>query len=108
MEKLSENQTPDLLEIHKTLSGLGNVLIQAGLSDGINCRFYPAIGWITFSCGDFKYETDSDKPYNEEEYLSVVKSIEDFMKEKVKDYEKQIFALECSKAVMDVYLSEKK
>lgn len=107
MEKLSEKQTPNMSEIRKTLVGLGNVLIQAGLEENLECRLYSAINDFTFSCGDFHYEINVVKPYDEQEYNAFVESIETFMKEKVEDYEKQIFALECSKAVMDLYLTEK-
>lgn len=108
MEKLSEKQTPDFVEMRKTLVGLGNVLIQAGLAEDINCRFYPTIKDFAFQCGKHHYEVNSVNPYDEESYNSFVESIKDFMRSKVKDYEEQIFALECSKAVIEVYFSENK
>ena len=94
--------------MRKTLVGLGNVLIQAGLAENLECRFYPSIEDFTFKCEDFRYEFNSANPYNEEEYQSFVKSVEDYMKATVKDYEERIFALECSKAIMEVYLTKEK
>lgn len=108
MEKLSEKQTPDFVEMRKTLVGLGNVLIQAGLAEDISCKFYPNLEDFSFDCGDFGYEVSAIRPYNEDEYHLLVENIKDYMREKVKDYEKRIFALECAKAVIEVYLSESK
>ena len=108
MEKLSEKQTPNYEEMRKTLVGLGNVLIQADLADNISCNLYPMIGHFCFECGEFKYEVNTLSPYDETEYLTFVKSIEDFMMDKIKDYEERIFDLECSKAVMELYLNNKK
>lgn len=108
MEKLLEKQSPNLVEMQKTLVGLGNVLIQAGLSESISCNVYPSLGWLKFSCGDFSYEIDGANPYDEESYNSFVKSMEDLMKERISDYEKQIFQLECSKAIMELYFTDKK
>ena len=107
MEKLSEKQTPNIAEIRKTLVGLGNVLIQAGLVENLECRWYSSIEDFTFRCGKYEYEINAAYPYNEEEYLSFVESIKDDMKKKIADYENQIFSLECAKAVMEVYLTEK-
>ena len=108
MEKLSEKQTPDFVEMRKTLVGLGNVLIQAGLADEISCVYYPSLEDFSFKCGEFKYDVSVSRPYNEDEYHLMVENIKQFMREKVKNYEEQIFKLECAKAVMEVYLSESK
>ena len=108
MEKLSEKQTPNVTEMRKTLVGLGNVLVQAGLVENIECKYYSSIEDFTFSCGDFHYEFNVACPYNEEEYQSFVKFIEDYMKERIEEYEKTIFEIECSKAVMEVYLTKEK
>lgn len=107
MEKLSEKQTPNIAEMRKTLVGLGNVLVQAGLAENIECRWYSSINDFTFRCGKYEYGFNSTTPYNEEEYLSLVESIKDDMKNTIADYEKQIFSLECAKAIMEVYLTEK-
>lgn len=107
MEKLSEKQNPNMSEIRKTLVGLGNVLIQAGIEEDIDCRWYSSIMDFTFTCGKYHYVINSSKPYNEDEYQSFVESIKDDMKKTIADYDKQIFSLECSKAIMEVYLTEK-
>lgn len=107
MEKLSEKQSPNLVEMRKTLVGLGNVLIQANLAEEISMTVYPYSKEFSFSCGDFKYSVSSIHPYDEEEYQTFIKSIEDFMMDKIKDYEERIFALECEKAIMEVYLNNK-
>ena len=107
MEKLSEKQTPNIAEVRKTLVGLGNVLIQAGLVENIECRWYSSIEDFTFRCGKYEYEINAAYPYNEEEYQSFVESIKDDMKKTIADYEKRIFSLECAKAVIEVYLTEK-
>lgn len=108
MENQSEKQTPDLVEVRKTLVGLGNVLVQAGLADGINYREWSTIGSVSFQCGDFAYDIPLDGSYDEESYRTFVENIKSYLKAKVKDYEERIFALECSKAVIEVYFSEKK
>lgn len=108
MEKLSEKQTPDFVEMRKTLVGLGNVLIQAGLADSISCLYYSVIEDFSFTCADFKYEVNAAQSYDESAYLSFVDEIKSYLKEVVNDYEKQILDLECSKAVIEIYLSEKK
>lgn len=108
MEKLSEKQTPDFVEMRKTLVGLGNVLVQAGLADDISFKFYPSLEDLSFSCGDFKYEVNAVNLYDEESYNAFVENVKAYLKTKVKDYEERIFALECSKAVIEVYLSENK
>jgi hypothetical protein len=107
MEKLSEKQTPNIAEMRKTLVGLGNVLVQAGLVENLECRWYPSIEDFTFRCGKYEYDINDALPYNEEEYQSFVESIKDDMKKTIEDYEKQIFSLECAKAVIEVYLTEK-
>ena len=107
MEKLSEKQTPNIAEMRKTLIGLGNVLIQAELADDISMQNYEFIEEFTFRCGEFKYAFNAANPYEEKSYNDFVDSVKDFLKEKVSDYEKQIFALECAKAVMEVYLTDK-
>lgn len=108
MEKLSEKQTPNYEEMRKTLVGLGNVLIQADLADGISCTLYRSIGDFSFKCGKFEYQANTTHPYDEAEYLLFVKSIEDFMMDTIKDYEERIFAMECNKAIMEIYLNNKK
>lgn len=108
MEKLSEKQTPNFEEMRKTLVGLGNVLIQAGLADSIHCVFYSCLKELNFSCGEFKYEVSSINQYDDDSYNAFVENVKAYLKTKVKDYEERIFALECSKAVIEVYLSENK
>lgn len=108
MEKLSEKQTPDFVEMRKTLVGLGNVLVQAGLADSINYREWATIRSVSFQCGDFEYDISSDGSYDEESYRTFVENIKSYLKAKVKDFEERIFALECSKAVIEVYFSENK
>ena len=107
MEKLSEKQCPSVAEIKKTLAGLGNVLIQAELADSISLQHYSSIDNLTFRCGAFEYEWNSVNPFSEETFNAFVASVEDFLKQTVKDYEKRIFELECSKAIVEVYLTEK-
>ena len=106
MEKLSENQTPNLVEMRKTLVGLGNAFVQAGLADGINYREWKTIGSVSFSCGNFMYDIPSDGTYDDVAYQNFVKSMKDYMRERIADYEERILELECSKAVMEIYLSE--
>lgn len=107
MEKLSEKQCPSVAEIKKTLVGLGNVLIQAELADSISLQYYSSLDDLTFKCGAFEYGWNPAKPYSEETFNAFVTSVEDFLKQTVKDYEKRIFELECSKAIVEVYFTEK-
>lgn len=105
MKKLSEKQSPNFVEMRKTLVGLGNVLVQAGLADGITYLEYPTIKQMNFSCGDFSLEI-TEKEYDTEKFDSFVKSVEDYMKQTIKDYEHSIFEMECAKAIMEVYLTK--
>lgn len=107
MENLSEKQSPNYVEMRKTLVGLGNVLIQAGLAEGIKFAYLPYIDDMEFKCGDFSLEFNSVHPYDEQEYLAFIQSVEDYMRASVKDYEARILNYECSKAVMEIYLTEK-
>lgn len=107
MEKLSENQTPNFAEIRKTLAGLGNVLIQAELAENIELRFYECLNDLYFKCGDFECTINASVPFDEVAFTAFIDEVKSFMKSMIKDYEERIFKMECSKAVMEVYLTEK-
>lgn len=107
MKKTSEKQCPSVAEIKKTLVGLGNVLIQAELADNIIMKYYEYIGDFQFECGDFKYSFSNANPFDEESFNGFVASVEEYLKKTVEDYEARIFELECSKAVVELYFTEK-
>lgn len=107
MEKLSEKQSPNYKEMKKTLANLGNALIQAELASDITIRLYESIEDFTFRCGKFEYNINAANPYDAESYYAFVASIEEYMKEMIKDYEDRIFELEYAKAIMEVYFTEK-
>ena len=106
MEKLSEKQTPNFSEIRKTLVGLGNVLIQADLADSIQLKYYEFLQDLDFKCGDFEYSINQSRPFEESTYMSFIENVKAYMKNVIKDYDERIFKMECSKAVMEVYLTE--
>jgi hypothetical protein len=107
MEKLLGNQTPNFAEIRKTLVGLGNVLIQAELAESIELRYYDCLQDLTFKCGNFEYSINPSFPFDEATFTAFIDEVKSFMKSVIKDYEDRIFKMECSKAVMEVYLTEK-
>lgn len=105
MENFSEKQIPDFKEMVKTLSGIGNALIQAEMAGDMTLRHYDTIRDLTFECGDFRYEVNDIHPYDEESYTAFLCSMKDRLRAALKICDERISALGRTKAAVESYLT---